>query len=280
MTPILGTSGSYLGNIVLGQLLHDPVVNDIIGFSQSVIANKVLNISVISSLTFSQAGIAHRIQNLSITSTLSLSQDEAQSTIRRLFATLALSQVVVVNSVFNRSLTQTLPLVQAESKSAIFNRSLASLWSPYQGKQTTVNMQGLQITIPATVLTKVNGYVSYEVPGYVLLLQKPDFGDSEGGLDKVVEHRTVSGTLYTHVRTTRSRALKYKFVISRAKYEESRQFVLDNLSVPMYMHNWKGEIWYGFITNNPFKLTTRGRAVPCNREDYEMDVEFEGVRIH
>ena len=120
-------------------------------------------------------------------------------------------------------------------------------------------------------------------PGSFVLLapyREPRLTDTEAGLSKLIQQRTIDGSIFTYVRRVDSRKLKYVFDIPRNKMIEVRNYIFDYLSTPMSLQNWKGEIWYGYITNNPFNMQTKTRSMECDIEDSEIQIEFEGIRIH
>jgi hypothetical protein len=113
-----------------------------------------------------------------------------------------------------------------------------------------------------------------------ITLKRPLLGDTEGGLSKVLLQRTITGSLFTYVRKNSSRKLKYAFELPKVKALELRGFVRNSLSTPMWLQNWKGEIWFGFITNNPFSFKGKQRWGNQDGEAVDVNIEFEGVRIH
>lgn len=260
------------------------IFTDGLAFTQTVIGNVDRSRSLSQAITYAQSVQVVRARFFSVSNVFFPHHVVTPVWTIHPFSTLVLTQALAIKRVMHRSVSNSLALSQVMNRNVVYNRAVASFLPLVQGRTATVNIQGSPgvkvITIPPVQITKVEKFVSYAVPGHILYLKPPAWGDSEGGLGKIIEHRTITGKVYTHVRRSPSRSLKYTFSVPRAKAEEMRQFVLGNLSTPMYMTNWKGEIWYGFITNNPFKLSPKRRSMPCSIEDYEVDVEFEGVRIH
>jgi hypothetical protein len=141
------------------------------------------------------------------------------------------------------------------------------------------NGSGGTIFIPAALPVKVTAYCTLQIPGLAITLPTPLLGDSEGSLGSVDLKRTMNGGTFTYVKRSASRELKYKFEISRQKAYEMRNFVQNALSTKVLLTNWKGELWYGNIMNNPFELTAESRAGPCG-ENYQIDLDFQGVRMN
>lgn len=271
----------------------------ILTLSQTVVGAANRSLSASNTLTIAEAVIPTHVQFFSVANTFAPHDNAIPIRILNVSATLTFSQTVVKSRVITLSVGNGFGVAEVLARNVVYNRAFTDIYPVVNGQSRPVNIQGRPgytyvpstvdpsspavfqyVAIPGAVITKVEEFVTYAVPGRILYLDQPEFGDTEANLHKIVEHRTCSGKLYTHVRRFPARALKYKYGISRAKVEEVREFILSYLSTPMYMTNWKGEIWYGFITNNPFKLTSKGRSMPCNIEDFEIDIEFEGVRIH
>lgn len=296
-----GTYGTMAFSQTLG-INVDYVLNanfSILALAQTVTVAANRSVSASNTITLSQSVSSVRARFFDVGSVFFPHNTVIPIRILVIAQSVSFDHDVVVNNVFNRSVSNTITFNQTMNRAVTYNRAFADVFPVINGQNRPVNIQGRPgytyvpstsdpsqvstyqyVAIPGAQITKVDTFVSFTTPGYVLYLKQPDFGDSEGNLHKVVEHRTITGKLYTHVRRQPGRGLKYRFEISRAKAEETRWFLLNYLSTPMYLTNWKGEIWYGYITNNPFKITSKQRSMPCNVEDYEIDVEFEGVRIH
>lgn len=112
-----------------------------------------------------------------------------------------------------------------------------------------------------------------------IALPSPVFGDGEQNGDVLNVFRTATGRLVPSVKRNVVKTLTMDFQIPRPKALELRDFVDAEISNQITFHNWKGEIWVGFLFNNPILFETTGRIGPC----YEMvktSLELKAVRIH
>lgn len=115
------------------------------------------------------------------------------------------------------------------------------------------------------------------------LLPNPEFSDTESLTDEVISKRAVDGTLYTYVKTKGGRRkLQWTFRITRNKALELRAFLLSYYASKVQVVDHNDRTWVGFFTNNPFELTSVGRAGPAIQgwprgETHTITLEFEGI---
>jgi hypothetical protein len=68
----------------------------------------------------------------------------------------------------------------------------------------------------------------------------------------------------------------------RTKGIELEQFVRKYLSVQWQVTDHNGQVWLGYLANNPVELRTDGRADPIvnwpRGERQSVTIEFEGVK--
>lgn len=130
-------------------------------------------------------------------------------------------------------------------------------------------------------------YFTLQVPGRAITLPAPEFNDSQGASSKFNIRRSMYGNIaYTYIHSLNTYKLKYDFVIGIPKMFELEYYLLNFNSAVHVLTNWKGEIWYVFITNNPMEFVTKSRYSNSrgnandDREKVMITLEFEGTRIH
>lgn len=109
------------------------------------------------------------------------------------------------------------------------------------------------------------------------VLPNPAFGDTVGLTSTVKTMRAMDGTLYSHVQTrTGRKRLKWEFTISRNKALELREFIDKYFGSMMQATDHNGDVWVGFLKNNPFEFAGRGRAASWpGGEVMNISIEFE-----
>lgn len=88
----------------------------------------------------------------------------------------------------------------------------------------------------------------------------------------------MNGNLYTYVQTRSGRKrLRWEFEISRHKAIELREFINSYFGQLMQITDHAGDIWVGYLKNNPFEFTGGGRAGPSwpGGETMSISLEFE-----
>jgi hypothetical protein len=271
--------------LVLSQALsysqvHTERPSNLLALSQTVIVAAIRNYTFADTLTFTQTVSAKRVRSFSLAQTLFLHHEVSTVSIQRANNTLVISQAVTVKKIMSFHLSQLLSLVQTLNVNAVHNFNITDQLIFNHSHQRPSGLANQTITVPDVIYTKVLKLVIFQTPQRAITFKPPDFGDTEGGTSSVITQRTITGQLYTYARRNQARKIKYQFRIGRPKALEARSFIKDFLSTPMYMTNWKGELWYGYIINNPFKSTAQSRRMPCDEEEVSIDVEFEGVRVH
>lgn len=194
---------------------------------------------------------------------------------------LTFSQSSLAHKVSSRSITQSLHFSHNMSRQAVYTFSVSTplvFQHTYQ-KPTQINGILFNTAIPELLWTKVRDRVSFRTKDRAIVLFPPELSDGEGNVGKIVLQRTITGGTYVYARRTITRKLKYLFETDQFKALEMRRFMLDCLSEPIWLENWRGEMWVGYFTNNPVEFKTTGRGAPCG-DRYSFDVEFEGTRIH
>lgn len=231
-----------------------------------------------NTLTFVQSVNVTHVKSFSASNTFVLTNNVLNVKTNISSSSLTITQDVTLLIIRNRSLTSTLNLVQQATRQAIYSKSATNNLAFASNLFKSDGSGGL-ISVPSAYVVKVSPICTLQIPGLGITLPQPLLGDSEGTLGTINLKRTMDGGTFTYVRRSSSRELKYKFEISRAKAFEMRNFVQNSLSKKITLTNWKGEVWYGNLMNNPFDLTAESYAGPCG-ETYQIDVDFQGVRVN
>ena len=234
--------------------------------------------SVTSTLTFVSVVTATHVRHVSASNTLVITNQAFNTRVSITSNTLTLTDDATALNVHIRSASSTLVFTQTVLHPTTYIRSLSNTLVFTSGYYKS-NGSGGSIFIPAALPVKVETYCTLQIPGLAITLPQPLLGDSEGTLGSIDLKRTMTGGTYTYVKRSASRELKYKFEITRAKAYEMRNFIQYALSTKVLLTNWKGELWYGNIMNNPFEFTAESRAGPCG-ETYQIDFDFQGVRMN
>lgn len=273
---VKGANTNYsLSQSVALQYNHFDFISNVLGFTQVGVGNVVRPRVTSNSIIFTGLANVIKVITQSAQNLFVINENSLPVHLAAVASTLTLTDDATTGRVRGRVSNSNLNLSQLLVKQVIYSRSVLDtiIFSPVFYRPTTVTSE--LIPIPAAFITKSSNGVIFQVPGRTLSFKKPLLGDTEGSLDKITVQRTITGGTYTYRRTTNTRRVKYTFELDRNKLKETRQFVLDYLSTPIWMTNWKGELWYISITNNPFEFKID------SRDDHGLvDFEFEGERIH
>jgi hypothetical protein len=120
---------------------------------------------------------------------------------------------------------------------------------------------------------KTTQYITLQSTTSKILLPTPNFSDAQALLSSVNSRKSMNGTRYTYVKRSNSHRLRYVFTLARGKSLELRNFIKQNNTSKLRLHNWKGEAWDVKIVNNPFEITVNGR------NSLEAVLEFEGQKV-
>jgi len=110
------------------------------------------------------------------------------------------------------------------------------------------------------------------------LLPAPKWGDSKSLAATVQTMRAVDGTLYTYVKARNGRKkFQWEFEIARHKALELRAFINAYRGALVQVIDHDGDVWIGYLRNNPFEFTGAGRAGPNwpGNETMQVMLEFE-----
>jgi hypothetical protein len=260
-------------------------VGNSLGFSQSVRKWKEFDLSVSNSLTFTQEAVRERF-------------------LRTATNVITFAQTVSVQKVMRLSASNHLSLTQAATKAATLNFSLSNhltflnthaQYVPIGGLGV-VNIDNLQVvnihtySYPKIGTThpprRIPPYCVLSVPERAINLPAPEWNDSEAYQGLFNIRRSMVGGTWTYVHKPNLDHLKYEFVFGLRKARELEDYLINFNSRVHTLINWKGEIWYVFITNNPLDMTAKSRYsngrgnANDDREKIAVTIEFEGKRIN
>lgn len=255
----IGHFNSNLGNIQLGRTVSGIVFNE----------------SLSNTLNLTQTIHKSNLKLINISNTLNLISTITGINSKGTHSTLNLTQQLTYIKVHNRSIGNTLALTQTVNKQMIYLRNLRNIitWKPRE-----IQFNNHTIIRPTLIYGKVKKYVTLTTPNRIIVLPPPLFGDKESIKGELKLHKTIGGILYAYGKRTYSRILKYTFQLSRTKGLELSDFCEKYKDLLIKLENWKGEIWYCYIINNPIVFNTVSRISP-QRELVSVDLEFDGIRI-
>ncbi len=147
------------------------------------------------------------------------------------------------------------------------------------------NIDGNTITIPGLIGTRSNNqkarYVILQSKNSVVILPSPLFGDTQSNVSELKINRSVKGKVYTLIKRTQRQRLTYKFEVKRQKSNELQLFIDDNDLEWINITNWRGEMYYAKIINNPITFSAISRDGRClqSNERHQVELEFEGFLI-
>lgn len=258
---------------------HFALPSNVFALTQTL--NKSVGKTVSQTFTASQLAIGLLSKSASASNLFIIANSASTAKILGAFNSLSFSQEVDEFKVVQPFVSSTLVLTQDVERQAFLNLNIVSpltLLHVYQ-KQTQIQGIFFNTPVPEVIVTKVLNRISFRTTDRAIILLPPELNDTESPTNKIVLQRTMTGGTYVYARRTTTRKLKYTFETDQFKALEMRRFMLDCISTPMWVENWKGELWIGYVTNNPIEFKTVGRGKPCG-DRYSFDIEFEGARIH
>lgn len=223
-----------------------------------------------------------KVLSLSADNTLTMVSEVVRERFNRsINQSLTLSQAGVGNKVAERELTQQLTLGHTLGLSKTMVRSVGNtlVFKPSYQRRAAIS-GGTIIEIPGLQVVKVEPLVVLQSGNDVIVLKPPEFGDTEGGDNRINIKRSMDGAVRVYKRTSPSTKLSYSFVMDRLKALELRAFILANNSKVLKMTNWKGEIWAVNLTNNPFAFNEESRREGAWGNRSSINLEFEGIKTN
>jgi len=109
------------------------------------------------------------------------------------------------------------------------------------------------------------------------LLPSPRWGDSKAIGGTFISMRAMDGTLYTYVKSRNGKKkLRWDFELSRNKAMELREFFKAYFGEAVKITDHDGDVWIGYLINNPFEFATSGRAGGWpGGESMTVTIDFE-----
>lgn len=268
-----------------------------IGFSQTLKQGKQYDLSVGN--TYNPTSVLTRETfNRLVVSTLNLSQsvDKIKIVNKSVIQPLTLSQTVVHHNVIKRTLTNALIFLNNHEQyvpiGGLGNTLIDNLIvSKIETTETSSSFSFSQdsqgnrfIAVPQS--TKSSLSMVLRVPERAITLPAPEWDDSEEYSGVFTIRRSMVGDTYTYVHRLNTDKLKYDLVFGTRKARELESYLLNYNSRVHTLVDWKGGVWFVFLTNNPFELVSGNRysnGLGDNYDDLEkvrITLEFEGMRIN
>lgn len=109
------------------------------------------------------------------------------------------------------------------------------------------------------------------------LLPSPAWGDSKSLTGSIITMRGMDGTLYSYVKSRNGRKkFNWQFELSRNKALELREFINSYHSEIIQVTDHDGDVYVGYLMNNPFEFAGTGRAFGWpGGETMSVILEFE-----
>ncbi len=291
------TSVLPIGHQLAKNTVKSYKASNAIGFNQTLKKWKQFDIDIDTPITWTQSIVRERF-NRDIDTSIVFGQTLVGQKVisRSVVSTLTQSQLLASTKVINRSLENELIFlpnhIQYIPVGGIGNVTIDNLLytiihqtiSP-SGVIFQQGPNGVFISIPQTP-KKIPPYCTLSVPERTITLPAPEWNDSEAYSGIFTIRRSMVGGTFTYVHRLDSDKLHYEFVFGLRKARELKDYLLYFNSRVHTLINWKGEIWYVFLTNNPFELLSGPRYSNSlndandDREKIRIVMEFEGKRIN
>jgi hypothetical protein len=275
---------------------YDPHYDEEFGVlvpTQTVTISAEFNRTLSQTLTIAQTAVSLKLIVKSVTSFLGLYQTALGGPLRNASNTLIPDQDVDVEVLRNKTLSQSLTITHSVGLQMILNRSLTSTLV-FNNEHPIPDGAGGFIYVPNLIYTKggstlgnpncicpvVSATTVLQSGTRTIILPNPEYNDAESLVAAVSIKRTITGDTYSYVKKSNNRKLKYKFLISQRKAYELRKFLLDYLGNRVAMTTCKGEMWTGFILTDPSEIISNSRGDACKGDLYEVNLEYQGVRVN
>ncbi len=109
-------------------------------------------------------------------------------------------------------------------------------------------------------------------------LPNPILGEKESNPLVMTPLRSMSGVLYTYVKTNPGTSMEIEFLMTRSKGEEFKRFLLSYVTKKIYIIDHLDRGWVGYFTTNPVEFVTSKRGGPGGSADMvEVTITFEGT---
>lgn len=260
---------------------HNASAANLLTFSQSALGPRVLPRTAANTLTFAETAIGIKVHQLTVSQVFVIAQDFSLVPVQAPHQILTFDGEVTATKVLIKAGSSLIAFSQTVAAQKTLNLSITDqlIFQAIYNRPTNIGGVLQTVPIPNVIVTKVVNAVTLRTGSRAIVMRNPLIGDSVGTMGTMVLQRTITGGTYTYARRATSRKLRWSFETDRNKGVELRRFLLDYLSDPIWLTDWKGQLWIGYITNNPFELTVHDRWGP-KVDGYTFSFEFEGERLH
>lgn len=288
----LGTIYSKLEYIKLGTVYRVPgtgpqvytvSVDQTLNLTQTLGSSTTYHKNVTQTFTLSQILTQRAMFRRSVGNTITISQ--TVTGVRSLLAvcsnTLHLTQTLTRQVVSHPVVSQILTFHQTLTRQVVYTANIHQTLSFNHYTVKTIPLTGQSITIPVAqaVVVKAKCTTILQIPSLAIVLPCPEFGDTQNNETSILIKRSMNNRLFSYIRTNSDlQKIKYTFQLGRLKSLELRQFVQAAMGEVVTLTNHKGEIWKGYITNNPVELVAKAKY-ENERERVDTSLEFQGIKI-
>jgi len=134
------------------------------------------------------------------------------------------------------------------------------------------------ITVPVAAGMLVTNYTVLQSKSGAIVLPAPLLGDGLDNVDAVTIHRSMRGGAMVFKNTSSRRKLRLQFRLDKKKAFELRTFLQANLSEPITMTTYDGQVWVVLIPEAPTQIQHAGRGAAAD-EFATWEVGMEGEKV-
>lgn len=253
-----------------------------ITFNQLTTEKAVWARTITQTFVIGQIALQGHIHNLTTSNTLVFTHQAIRVHVESAENTFVINQFLTISGrirrqsasnllVFNQNTNRILNAVRSASNQLIFNAGFR--------KYSQIGDIFVQLPSADFIVVPKECFTILESSSRSIVLPCPRFDDTQEWSSLNINlKRSILGDTRTYVRRGGLTKLKYSFWLGRLKSLELRQFILDFIDENITMTNFKGEVWFGHILNNPLDLMPKQRYEP-ERERVEVTLEFEGIKL-
>lgn len=220
-----------------------------------------------------------KLDELIVRSMVSVTSKVNRLTFQHILQPIGFSDTVTPSKTFTEIISQSFELTDSANRNIEANRTIHQiLVLPDDFNQRQIDTEEQVILVPVVIGVKVDKFVNIATTGASILLPAPKFEDSEANVNSIDIKRSITGVSYTHIKTSDRRKLSWPFKLGYDKIVELRQFMVIAISQVIIVTDWKGHIWRGYFTSNPFEFSAEARYAN-KREKIDVTLEFEATKI-
>jgi hypothetical protein len=262
---------------IANQLVFARTVTDSFTMTEVIRGLRSQN-TLLESLALTDSATATRINNNVVTDTYTLTDTAVGY--RAFTDTYTMTDLVSVIKVKYLTVSDSLTLADSATRTVIYNLGVQDTLVINTTFETETSIVGFTIEQnDAHIVVKPNKcLVILSAGNQTIVLPCPIFGNFQAFQGELALKRTMTGVTYTYVKQTKLEKLEYPFQLWTNKYLELRTFLRNYGHEIIRLNNWKGELWYVHLVNNPAEFTAAARIQPRG-ERYDITLQFEGVRI-